>query len=248
MEYKSNDVTPNRDLVLERVRLRHPGVELADDEAMFGQIGKDYDELEEDIRRRSEREGRLGDLLARDPRSARFLADMADGKDPWVAVIERLGIDGVTDLMNDPSKQEAYAEANKAYVERLSKERGLEEEFQRNFSESMRALEAMQRERGLGDDEVDAAMDLVMGVVNDAVMGKFTPETLDMALKALGRDAAVDAARREGEVAGRNARIDERLRLSKDGDGLPALSGSNNAPAGRRAGPRSIFDIARGEE
>jgi tetratricopeptide (TPR) repeat protein len=232
-----------RDKALERLKAKYPDKEYADDEALIGQMDDDYASIEEELGRYKEREGKLSELLSKDPRSAQFITDMAKGKDPWIAVIERMGIDGVTDLMNDPSKQEAYAEANKAYVERLAKEKDLEAEYQTNFAESMKMLEQMQQERGLSDKTVDAAMDLVMKMANEAIVGKFTTETIDMALKAVNHDTDMEEARAEGQVAGKNAKIDEQLRKQKGGDGLPAMGGTNNAPAHKKS-RGSLVDYA----
>ena len=142
----------------ERLKKKYPDREYPDDEALFGQINDDYDDYDNQLNQYKEREGRLSDLLSKDPRSAQFIADMAKGNDPWLAVIERLGIDGVTDLMNDPEKQAEYAEANKKYVERLAKEKSLEDEYQKNFAESMDLLEQIQQEKQLGDDTIDALL------------------------------------------------------------------------------------------
>ena len=232
-----------RDQFGERLKKKYPDREYADHDALFGQIDDDYADYDNQLSQYKERESRLTDLLNKDPRSAQFITDMAKGNDPWLAVIERLGIDGVTDLMNDPSKQAEYAEANKKYVERLAKEKTLEEEYQKNFAESMNLLEQIQQERQLGDETIDAAMDLIMRITNEAIIGKFTTETIDMALNAVNHDADVQNARTEGTVAGRNAKIDEKLRKPTTGDGQPNLAGSNNAPT-RKSSNRSMFDLA----
>lgn len=233
-----------RELFMERLNAKYPDRKYADDEELFGQINDDYAANDEAIGKYRERENQLSELFSKDPRSAKFITDMATGADPWIAVIKQLGIDGVTDLMNDPSKQEAYAEANKEYVERLAKEKGLEEEYQANFDESMKMLEQMQTERGLDDATIDAAMELIMNITHAAIMGKFTPETIDMALKAINHDAEVEAAHNEGVVAGKNAKIDETLRKPKTGDGLPAMGGTNNGPTRQKQRNLNIFDYA----
>lgn len=227
----------------ERLKKKYPDREYADDEALFGQIDDDYADYDNQLNEYKEREGRMADLFAKDPKNAQFITDMAKGNDPWIAVLERLGIDGVTDLLNDPKKQAEYAEANKKYVERLAKEKSLEAEYEKNFAESMDLLEKIQKERQLGDETVDAAMDLVMKIANEAIVGKFTEETINMALNAVNHDADVQNARTEGTVAGRNAKIDEQLRKPKAGDGQPNLAGSNNAPT-RKSSGLSMFDLA----
>ncbi len=232
-----------RDMVGERLKKKYPDKEYADDEALFGQINDDYEAYDNELGTLREREGKMTSMLANNPSSAQFLSDLAEGRDPWIAVIDRLGIDGVTDLINNPEKQAEYAEANKKFVERLAKEKALQEEYDKNLSESMSLLERMQNERGIDDDTMDAAIDLVMRMAHEAIMGKFTEETVSMALKAVTHEADLMNARTEGEVAGRNAKIDEKLRKPMGGDGQPVLGGSNNAPA-RRPSERSMFDLA----
>ena len=233
-----------RDLFGERLKKKYPDREYADDEALFGQISDDYDDYDNQLNQYKERESRLTDLLSNDDRAAQFIADMAKGNDPWLAVIERLGIDGITDLMNDPSKQEAYAEANKKYVEHLAKQKSLEEEYENNMRNvTLPMLENMKQARGISDDMIDAAWDYLHHVADAAIRGTFTEADIDMALKAVNHDADVENARTEGTVAGRNAKIDEKLRKPTTGDGTPNLAGSNNAPT-RKSASRSMFDLA----
>ena len=128
-------------------------------------------------------------------------------------------------------------------MERLAKDKELEKEFYENFAESMSTLERIQQERQLGDETVDAAMELVMRIFSEALVGKFTEETINMTLNATNHDADVQNARTEGTVAGRNAKIDEKLRKPKQSDGMPNLGGSNNAPTRKRTN-QSMFDLA----
>lgn len=234
-----------REQILERLKKKYPETDFEDEDSVFGKINEDYAEHENQLNQYKEREGRITDLFSKDPRSAQFIVDMAKGNDPWIAIIERLGIDGITDIMNDPTKQEEYAKANEAYVQRLAKEKTLEEEYQKNFAESMDLLERIQQERKLSDDTIDAAMELVIRIANEAIVGKFTEETIGMALNAITHDADVENANSEGVIAGRNAQIEEKVRKPKAGDGIPHLAGSNNNPAPMRTKGESIFDIAR---
>ena len=233
-----------RDLFGERLKKKYPDRDYADDEALFDQINTDYEDYDKQLGEYQERESRLTDLFSNDPRSAQFIADLAKGEDPWIGVIERLGIDGVTDLLNDPSKREQYAEANKKYVERIAKEKELEEEYKKNLAESLSLLEQIQQERNLGDETIDAAYDLIMRIAHEAIVGKFTAETVGLALNAINHDADVSNARTEGTVAGRNAKIDEKLRKSQGGDGTPNLAGNNNAPTRQQKRVMNVFDYA----
>lgn len=93
------------------------------------------------------------------------------------------------------------------------------------------------------DDEIDAAMEFLINIMKDGILGKFSAESIMMALKAINHDDDVDYASREGEVRGRNAKIQEQLRQGRRGDGLPQLGGKNSKPAKKK--PESIFDIAK---
>lgn len=228
-----------RDQYLERLKARYPEKDYADDEAIFGQANDDYDEYERQLADYKGREDKLQEMFAKDPKNAQFIADMASGKDPWLAVIERLGIDGVTDLLNNPEKKEEYAEANKTYIEKLAKEKELEAEHDANLEVSLQMIDEEKAKRGLSDETIDAAWNLILQIAHEAIMGKITPETLDMALKATNHDADVENARTEGQIAGKNEKVEETLRKPKAGDGVPAMGGSNAAPTTQK---RGFFD------
>lgn len=236
-------VKSRRDQFRERLIKKYPDREYADDEALFGQINDDYDEYDNRLSGYEERERKLTDMFTNDPRSAQFITDMAQGKDPWSSLINRIGIDGVKEMLDDPAKMEEFAASNKEYVERMAKQKGLEEEWEKNMKTTLSMLEQKQQELGLSDEQIDAAADLIKEITNDAVIGIIKPETLDMVLKALNHDADMAVAREEGEIRGKNAKVEAKLRKPSRGDGTPTLAGTNNAPAPSRQ-KNSIFDIA----
>lgn len=235
-------VKSRREQFGERLKAKYPDREYTDDEALFGQIDDDYADYENQLGEYRGREERMAKLMTDNPQAAQFISDLANDQDPWIAMLKRIGADGVTDLMNNPEKQAEYAEANKQYVERLAKEKQLEEEYQSNFAESMNVLGQIQQERGLSDETIDAAYDLIRQISDDAIVGRYSRETVEMALKALNHDADMENARSEGETAGRNAKIDEQLRKPQQGDGMPRGGGGNNAvPNEKRR--RGFFDL-----
>ncbi len=239
----SKQVKSRREQLGERLKKRYPDREYADDEALFGQINDDYDEYDNKLTGYKDRESKLTELLAKDPHSAQFITDMAQGKDPWTSLINRIGIDGVKDMLDDPAKMEEYAASNKEYVARMAKQKGLEEEWEKNMKNTLQMLEQKQQEHGLSDEELDKAADWIKEVTNDAVLGIIKPETIEMALKAINHDADMEAASQEGEIRGRNARAEAQLRKPRRGDGTAMLRGANNAPAPSKS-KGSIFDIA----
>ena len=242
---EEKQVKSRRDQLGERLKKKYPDREYVDDEALFGQINDDYDEYDNQLSGYKERESRLTDMFTKDPRSAQFITDMAQGKDPWASLINRIGIDGVKEMLDDPAKVDEFAASNKEYVERMAKQKNLEEEWEKNMKATLAMLEQKQQELSLTDEQIDAVADRIKEVTNDAVIGIIKPETVDMVLKAINHDADVATAREEGETLGKNIKAEAQLRKPKRGDGTPALAGANNAPAPSRQ-KGSIFDIADG--
>lgn len=223
---KNTEVTSNRDKYIERLKTKYPDKEFVDDESLFGQINDDYDSYDKELSGYREREKALSDLFASNPRSAAFLTDWRKGEDPIIGMVRKFG-DDFKAALEDPEKQEALAAANKEFAERIAKEEQYEGEYQTNINETLTTLEAMQQEDGLSDEDIDNAMEFLLGIVRDGIMGKFTRESVHMALKAIKHDSDVEQADREGEVRGRNTKIKEKLRKQGRTDGTASLGSKN---------------------
>ena len=239
---ENSEVKSSRDRHVERLRKKYPERQFADDEEIFGATSDDYDQYEQELADYKGQVGKLSDMFAADERSAQFLNDWRNGQDPVVGLVRTFGIE-IKDVLDSPEMQDKIAEANKEYVERLAKSKKLDEEYEQNMDASLETLRQFQAERGLTDEQIDAAFDFLLGIVKDGVMGKFSAQTLDMACKAINHDADVATATEEGEVAGRNSKVMEQLRKSNKGDGTAPLGGKNS-PAGAGAKSKSIFDLA----
>lgn len=239
----TEEVKSKRDQHTERLRTKYPDKKFEDDEEIFGQISEDYDRYEQELDEYRGREKTLSDMFAADPRSAQFLTDMRTGNDPILGLMKNFGVE-IKDVLEDPEMQDKIAEANKEYMERVAKSKKLEEEYAANMDKTLETLRAYQEQQGLSDEQIDEVMNRIISVVNDGVMGKFAPETLDLFLKGINHDNDVAMATEEGEVAGRNAKIEEKLRKSQKGDGTNPLGGRNGGAKQTPQKPSSIFDVA----
>ena len=238
----NNQNRSRRDSFMERMKGKHADQEYADDESLFGQISDDYDDYDKKIADYQGREKQMSDMFSSDPRSAAYLMSWKNGGDPAVELVRQFGTD-IKDAIDDPARQEEMAAANKEFLDRVTKEKKLKEEYEKNLQASLTTIEQMQQKNGLSDEQVDAAMELLMGIVKDGVMGKFTSESIEMAMKAINHDADVTTANHEGVVQGKNTRVKEQLRKPKQGDGQPQM-GSQNGAAMERPKQKSIFDLA----
>lgn len=243
-QVNNSQVKSKRDAFKERMAGKYPDKNFEDDEVFFGQINDDYDNYDKEISGYKEREGKFSDMFSSDPRSAKFLMDWKNGKDPVVSLVSQFGSE-IVDAINDPERQEEIASANKDFLERVAKEKELEEVYQKNLAESLSILSDVQQKNGLSDEQVDEAMSWLVGIVKDGVMGKFTAESIDMAMKAINHDVDVATAGHEGEVRGKNTKIEEKLRKKNKGDGLPNLDGTNGGTGSEtRKRNMNIFDFA----
>lgn len=242
---EETNIKTKRDLALERMKSRYPDKEFADDEALFGQINDDYADYDNQLNGYKERESQMANMFAADPRSARFLTDWRKGGDPVILLVKQFGTD-IKDALEDPEKLDAIAEANKEYVERVAKAKELDEAYKANVEQSLEDMAAYQAEKALADEDIDNAFVYLKELANNVIMGKFTKDMLDMAFKALNHDADVAVAAEDGEVRGRNAKIEEKMRQRGKGDGVAALDGNNNvarvAPPKKNLGALDRYD------
>ncbi len=235
-------VRSRRDQHLERLRKKYPEKRFEEDEEIFGQISDDYDQYEQENQTMRDREKTLSDMFRADPRSAYFLNDMREGKDPIMGLISRFGVE-IKDVLDDPAMQNRIKEANQEYLDRIAKSRQFDEEYEKNMDLTLsQTLPQYQKNNNLTDEEIDTICAAWLQIVRDGVMGKITPETITLIANALNHDNDVANARDEGETAGKNAKIDMKLRKSQKGDGITSLNGRNSTP---RKSNQSIFDLAR---
>lgn len=229
-------VKNNRERYVERLKTKYPDREFTDDDALWGQVNEDYDGYDKELAVYKENEKAFSDLFTSDPRSASFLMQWRKGKNPAVALVEMFGEDFVEEL-KDPAKQKELAAASKEYADRVAKEKEFDELYRKNIKETLKTLEAMQQKDGYSDDDIDNAMSFLVGIMKDGIVGKFTPESIKMALSAINHDEDVALAAREGEVRGRNTRIEEKLRRTQRGDGTANLEGKNGGQGRARQMP-----------
>lgn len=245
---ENKEVKTKRELALQRLKAKYPEDNFDDDEVLFGRINGDYDDYDKQISDRDTRlrkfeddEKALGNMFSMDPRSAKFLSNWQKGGDPAMALIQEFGTE-VEDILHDPKRQQEVADANKAYAERIAKNKEYEDAYLSNLDNSLAYIEELKKQ-GMTDDEIDKIFGVIIGIVRDGLMGKFAPETIEIVKKAINHDNDVATASDEGEIRGRNAKIDERLKTRKAGDGTANLGGRNGGPIGRP--PKDLGALGR---
>lgn len=232
---ENKPVKSKKDAFSERLRAKYPESNFDQEEDFFGRVNEDYDDYERRIADNDKRiadyekrESELSEMFMSDPRSANFLTNWRKGKHPAVELVRQFGHD-IKDAIDDPERLEEIEEANKEFLEKVAKEKELEEMYKTNLSASLESLERIQNEKGWSDEQIDAGMELLANIAKDFIVGKITPETMQMAFNAINHDIDVAAAEEEAEIRGRNTKIEEKLRKKKSGDGTASLDGKNGS-------------------
>ena len=212
---------------------RYPGRQFADDEEMFGQIGQDFETLENEKNELAQREKDFSNFLSADPRNSGLFMRIKRGEDPILWLVRQYGPD-IADRVNDPEFQKQLEEARQDYLSQLKESEKLEKEYSDNIEATNATIDQFEAE--VGEDGANAVMKALSDIVHDYLVGKVTPETLKMVSNALNYETDIANASKDGEVRGRNSKIDEKLRKSAKGDGTVPPGGSDAAiPTGADA-------------
>ena len=219
---------PKGTLLVERIKAKYPDKAFDNDEDLKGQIYDDLDGYETELNGYKEREKALTDMFNADPRSAQFLMNFKDGKDPIQAMIELIGETELRELLDDPTKQEQFAKAQKEYLNKVANNAQLEEQYKNNIEQSLTNLEQFQKENNLTEEDTDKVLEYLLNTAADVIVGKFSNDNFMFALKAINYDNDIENAEYEGEVRGKNTKIKEQLKRKSKNDGVGTLAGRNN--------------------
>ena len=178
---------------------------------------------------------KLNELFASDPRVGTLFLRWAEGGNIMEHLIEDFGDEFLDALTSDEGK-EKFLEAQTRWLDRANKNKAAEEEAAANFQKSIETLNAFQAEHNLTDEEAIAVFDKVHKIGTDMVRGIYEADSFLLALNAINHDKDVKVARAEGELAGKNAKIKEKMRSGSELDRElpPSLGGQGSGVPERK--------------
>jgi hypothetical protein len=147
-------------------------------------------------------------------------------------------------------KEQARREV--ALEQRASEQEEMQKKFTDNQEDSKDTISAFQKEKGMDEGQGEAFINKVGDHFENMVHGKITPEFLDIMHRGLNYEKAIEEAKEEGKIKGKNERINAEKR-KKAGDGLPKTktgkpkeakdepSNGKRAIAGIVSGSKSTF-------
>ena len=234
-ETNTEGVKTSRERIRERLAKEYPDTDFnaenasdVEDDSIVSLLEK-YDAELEGYRSNNDRVSKLFDS---DPRAGRFFVNwMASGGNPIQYLLDIFGPD-ITEALESEEGRAKLVESTNKYLERKAEHEKGEAERMANYEQSVNELTAFAQEKGLSEEQAVAVFEKVNQIAFDAIDGKYTREAYEMAYKAMNYESDVEKARTEGEVAGRNTKIEERLgKVNKKPEMPPSLGGQGGAVA-----------------
>lgn len=229
----------SRQNLLSRARERFPDRTFAELDAVpeegVADLDDAIDEMLTDLSNKQaaydEKNAKLSQLLVSDPTAASFMKKWVETGDPRTAIVEIFG----DDLGISEEGQSRFKDQLSGWRERKAANDALEAEAEANWQNSLQALDAWGDAKGLSLEEKRDVMLRLLAITFNGMENKYDAEDFDIAYNAIHHDADVAEARKEGEVAGRNAKITAARRDRAASGTMPP------APTGRLGG--AIRDV-----
>lgn len=201
--------TPSkRDSFRGRVSQRYPDLNMDDEDAYYDQMGSMMDEYE-GYEKNSQR---LRENMGKSPAMAEMLlaAREQDDFDPVVWMVQQKGLD-LQAAQDDPEYADKLAQAHNDYVAKQAKGKELYEEMSKNLPESLTQAQQAMESAGMGEQFEDA-VGKYFQMLDDGERGIINADLLIALAKGQSYDADVQSAREQGQAAGLNTKVDDRLR------------------------------------
>lgn len=231
-------VASNKDKFKASFASEYPDVDMADEEAYYGALNDRNDQYAKDKERLGELEDaqrQFGESLDADPQLAELFLEMTKpGGKPIDYLINHYA-QAFSDLVNDPDNDQyrkALADKIAEDVATAKNRKEIEEQSEANITPSLDALAKVSDEMGLSDEQVAEVFSKFVELEEKLMVSNVDEDMWRMLIHGLNYDADLEQARIEGETAGRNAKISEKLRSERPGS--LSMSGStstrNSAP------------------
>lgn len=221
---------PNRKAFSERFAKRHKDIDFEDKEARYGAMNEDADALSA-----YEENGKaLSEMFDNNRWLAAMAMDLKNNPDmnpiEWMA---SQGID-VKAALDDEEEGKKVAEQIADFQKKKAEQDKHEQELVDNLKHSADEMESL----GLDNDEKSDLWEKFFAMVSDAEDGKVSAETWQLFKNAQSYDSDVASAREEGEMRGRNEKIENKVKRSSRTDVPPSFStsGGGSNKKGQKGG------------
>lgn len=232
---ETKDVMTSRDRIKDRYAKKYPERDFSAEDAASAiddEVIAELEAFDAELEGYKSNDKKIKDLFNQDPRSGRFLVSWAaGGGNPIQYLIDIFGPE-LTEAMESEEGRAKIVESTNKWLEKKAAEEAGVAERMANYEQSVNELAAFAEEKGLSDEQAVQVFEKVNQIGFDALEGKYTRESFEMAYNAMNYATDVESARKEGEVAGRNAKIEEKLAKVEKPAAMPPSVGGQGAGVG----------------
>lgn len=224
-----------RDMFYERHKADYPDDDEKDEELFYKRHNErraEYDKL-----KKSDSDFRK--LVHDHPQYGAMFLDAADGKDFMESFLGRFSKDEIMEAYDDPEKSQALSKRYNDYLKGEEDGKKFREEGDSNIKDTLERFKKFCEKNGIEDDEKVKMWDSIIDFYSDGARGKFSDKLFEMFHKAATHDTDVENARREGEVAGHNAKVQTTLAKGKEPKGIPPTFDGGQGSAMTEPKPKS---------
>lgn len=232
------------------IMAKYPDFKADNEEAWTAKEDEYFGEIEDELGVYRSSEEQLSEMIKANPELAEVINDMVSRKMPFrVAVARHYSQEDLTPKEGEDD-YDAYAKEYSERLERTKKREARMKEIADNEAASLNAIDKFISDNSLTKEDKKGLVEYINGFFDQMLNKRISPEMLAMFRKAITHDSDVDGARKEGEIAGRNANIKAQMEAEDArtaGDGLPSPSkGADTAGTSKRKTPGSeLFDIKK---
>lgn len=199
----------------------------------------DYLSYLETYRNRGDEANRqLMDLFDSEPDVAEAISESVNKGVPFrVAWAKHFGAEDIS--LDESDKYYSDFDANKkARAERITKQKAERESFDKNVKESERVLAGFAKENKMSNEDVKNVLDQFNVYYQEIKSGKLTPDSLNMILRGIQFEKAIQDAADSATLKAKNEKISaEMAKETPRGDGLPRPNKGGEVPERRERSP-----------
>ncbi len=251
----NENVMSARDRLMSRAQQRFPDRRYTPIDGENGENGpQSIDDLDESINEMMDEMGlqieenntknkQLLDMLYRDPKIADFIDAWMEYGSPEPALVEVFGDE--LEMLSTPEGREQFRGNWDSWRGRRDESERLQQEADANWDRFLERLDAWGDSKSLDNDTKAKVAIRLIDVKQKGETNSYDEEDFDMALKALRYDDAINNARQEGIINGRNQRIEANRRERGTTAGMPpSISGGRgmSIPAPQPKKERNVWD------
>lgn len=236
---------PNRDRYKAMLAEDYPDLDFEDKETRYGKMAEDRERYNE--YRKSGRA--LSETFDQNRWLAAMLQDLRENPDldpiTWMA---DNGID-INEAMQDEEYAKKVSEKIAAFQKRQVDGEQAAQERADNLQVSAEALQGLQEEYGLSDDDALGLWnDFFQNVIDPAMRGEISEDTWRMVIKARNYDGDVKTAREEGAREAGNQKVMNKVRNKRPEGIPPTMSQGTGQKATAPRRQESLMDFVRNNQ